>query len=219
MREPVELTGMVIKSTSVGEYDRRMVLLTRERGKITAFARGAKRPGSNLMGPSRPFAFGTFKLYEGRESYSLLSARISRYFEELAQDIQASCYGQYFLEVADYYARENLDGSAMLLLVYQSLRALSHDRIPDPLVRRIFELKAMVISGEYTQSPPAQVSDSAAYTWEYVVTAPIQKLYTFALTQEVFDEFQRCVEISRNRYLDRQFHSLEILTALCGQDL
>ena len=88
MRELLEMTGMVIRSTPVGEYDKRLVLLTRERGKITAFARGAKRPGNSLMGPSRPFAFGQFRLIEGRDSYSLQSADISQYFEELASDIE-----------------------------------------------------------------------------------------------------------------------------------
>ena len=44
MREQVVPTGMVIKSAPAGEYDRRLVILTCERGKITAFARGAKDP-------------------------------------------------------------------------------------------------------------------------------------------------------------------------------
>lgn len=95
MRDLLELTGMVIKTSSVGDYDRRLVILTRERGKITAFARGAKRPGSSLMGPSRPFAFGTFKVFEGREAYNLQSAEISQYFEELVLDMEGACYGQY----------------------------------------------------------------------------------------------------------------------------
>ena len=216
MREPLELTGMVIKSTAVGEYDRRLVVLTRERGKITAFARGAKRPGSNLMGPSRSFAFGVFKLFEGRDAYTLQSAQISRYLDELAGDIEAACYGQYFLEVTDYYTRENLDGSAMLLLVYQSLRALSNQHIPNELVRRIFELKAMVINGEYTEHPPLKTGDSANYTWEYVVAAPFEKLYTFTVTPQVLEEFQRCVELNKSHYIDRDFHSLEILNAMTG---
>lgn len=210
------MTGMVIKSTPVGDYDKRVVLLTRERGKITAFARGAKRPGNSLMGPSRPFAFGTFKLFEGREAYTMQSAEINRYFDELATDIEGTCYGQYFLEFADYYARENLDGSAMLLLLYQSMRALLKPQLPNPLIQRIFELKAMVLNGEYTEQPPRQVSDSAAYTWEYVVGAPLEKLYTFLVTDKVLREFQMCVEINKKRYVDREFHSLEILKSMTG---
>lgn len=214
MRELVELTGMVIKSSPVGEYDKRLVILTRERGRITAFARGAKRPGNSLMGPSRPFAFGNFKLYEGREAYNLQGAEISQYFEELVMDMEGACYGQYFLELGDYYSRENLNGEALLLLIYQSLRALLKPAIPNPLVQRIFELKAMVLNGEYTQYPPRPVSESASYTWEFVVTSPIEKLYTFAVTDEVYEEFCQCVEINKSRYIDRDSHSLEILKTL-----
>ena len=205
---------MVIKSTPVGEYDKRLVILTRERGKITAFARGAKRPGNALMGPSRPFAFGKFRVFEGRDAYNLQSAEISQYFEELVMDMEGACYGQYFLEFGDYYSRENLDGTPMLLLIYQSLRALLKASIPNELVQRIFELKAMVLSGEYTEHPPRQVSDSANYAWEFVIVSPIERLYTFTLTEQVFLEFRQCVEINKARYIDREFHSLEILKTL-----
>lgn len=214
MRETVNLTGMVLQATPVGEYDRRLVILTRERGKITAFARGAKRPGNHLMAVSRPFVFGDFRLYEGRDSYNLQSADIQNYFTEIAGDVEAACYGSYFLEFADYYSRENMDGSELILLLYQSLRALMKPALPNALVRAVFELRIMVISGEYTEHAPRSVSDSAEYAWEYIIAAPIEILYTFVLKEEVLQELQFCINLNKKRFVDRDFHSLEVLKLL-----
>lgn len=214
MRDSVNVTGMVLKASPVGEYDKRLVLLTRERGRITAFSRGCRRPSSSLMAQSRPFAFGRFALYEGRDAYNLQGAEISNYFEEISLDVEAACYGSYFLEFADYYTRENVDETQMLKLLYQTMRALLRPALPNRLVRRVFELKAMAINGEYSQEPPAKVSDSAAYAWEFVLFSPVEKLYTFTLTDQVLSEFARCVEKNKARFIDRSFHSLEILEAL-----
>lgn len=132
----------------VGEYDKRLVILTKEKGKITAFAKGARRPNSALLACSQPCVFGEFSLYAGKTAYNIVSVEISNYFGELRDDFEALCYAFYFCEFADYLTKENNDEKNILKLLYQSLRVLSKKLIDPRLVRAIFELKMMVYSGE-----------------------------------------------------------------------
>lgn len=147
----ITVTGMILRSEPIGEFDRRVVILTKERGKISAFARGARRPNSALVGVTTPITFGEFSLYEGRTSYSLMSASVSNYFSELKADMESAYYAFYFSEIADYYTREANDEREFLILLYQTMRAITNSSIPNELIRVIFELKAVSINGEGPQ--------------------------------------------------------------------
>ena len=184
-----DLTALVLASTPAGEYDRRVVLLTRERGKIACFARGARRPGSPLMAVSLPFCFGTYRIRPGRNSNVLVEAKLQTFFEKLRNDMEATCYASYFAEFLQYVTRENNDESALLLLAYQSFRALESNRIPQRLVRAVFEIRATAIEGEFL--PPSQehgFSASALQAVEHIVSSPIRTLYTFAVKDSVLVE-------------------------------
>ena len=214
MQEYVIVTGIILKTQNVGESDRRVTILTNTRGKIGAFARGARKPTSRFAATTGPFCFGTFKLYEGRDSYNLAEAEIQNYFEDFRTDYVAACYAGYFAEIADYYCRENNDEREMMKLFYQSLRALGSESIPKALVRAIYELKSIVINGEYPGAP-VECTDSARFALDYIRDSSIERLYTFVLTENVAKEVEEIADRYRNRLMEHRFKSLEILNALC----
>ena len=239
----ITVTGMVLTAAPIGEYDKRIVILTKERGKISAFARGARRAGNALMGVTEPFAFGTFAIYEGRTSYTLMSASISNYFSELRMDIEGAYYGFYFMDLAGYYAREGNDETQLLKLLYQTFRALLNPHIPNLLIRYIYEIKTVTVNGEGPQvftcmscgkaegpwyfsvrcggvlceecgkyeKDGISLLPSTAYTLQYIMASPIEKLYTFVVTDEVLDQLGQITRDYLGKYVEKRFKSLEIL--------
>lgn len=190
--------------------------MTKERGRIPAFAKGARRPGSRLAAGTNPFSFGNFKLFQGRNSYTISEADIQNYFEELRTDYVGACYGMYFAEVAEYCTRENNDEREMMKLLYQSLRALCVPSLQNALVRSIFECRTIAVNGEFP-GPPADeaLEDSAVYALQYIVSSPIERLYTFSVSDGVLEQLQRVAARYMKHFAGCGFKSLEVLQTLC----
>lgn len=208
----ISVTGMVIKHIPVGDYDYSVTIFTREWGKLSAFARGARRVGTKLSGLTEPFSFGEFMLYEGRDSYSISDAKISNFFGEFRTDLEASLYGSFFLELCDYYGRENNEDPELLKLLYQSLKALFVPSLDRRLVRAVFEIRSLYIEGEFPGIPDnGSCSEGCAYAVGYAVNTPIERLYTFTVSDTVLEELEQICRDNRRRFIDRPLKSLDML--------
>jgi len=243
VNQATTVTGIILKVTPIGEYDRRVVILTKEMGKISAFAKGARKPNSSLVGVTSPFIFGQFTLYEGRSSYTLQSVSVTNYFAELREDIEKAYYAMYFMDLVDYYAREHNDEVLSLKLLYQTFRALTKGTISHLLIRCIYELKLISVNGEAPQvshcvlcgeqkgsmvfsapkggivcekcipklSEKQAVGESTLYATYYIVTTPIEKIYTFSVTDEVLEELVQISDRYVEVFIGKQFQSAEML--------
>lgn len=141
------VTGMVLSVMPIGDYDKRVVILTKEIGKISAFAKGARRPHSALLGCTQPFTFGKFTLFVGRSSYNINTVSVDNYFSEIRSDLFSMYYGMYFCEFVDFFTREENNEKDILRLLYVSLLALIKKHINNEMIRIIFELKVISLSG------------------------------------------------------------------------
>lgn len=243
MVETITVVGMVISGMPISEYDKRLVILTKEFGKITAFARGARKPTSPYLAGSQPMAFGEFTLYRGRNSYTVTGMKINEYFSNTMSDINAMYMGMYFLELADYYGREGIEASDTLKLLYYSMKTLRKNAVPNNLVRCIFELKLMVLNGEYPNlfecgncrakseldyfdmsrnimlcknchgiiGKDKVMENSTLYALQFIITTPIEKLFTFNVTEQVLGQMESLIHKYIERHIDRKFKSLEFL--------
>lgn len=250
MREEEVVTGIVLYATLVGEYDKRLVVLTKERGKITVFANGARRPNSVFRAASQSFVMGQFTVRPSRDAYNLVKVDVSNYFTEISYDVEKMCYASYFGELMSYYTREGDSCLDNLNLFYITLKILISDEIPMPLVRNVYELKLMDIEGQGVNAyscvkcgskdklyffnaaagglccgdcidkiprsdvKSRRVSEGIIYTLQYILSAPINKLYAFTLADELAKELEIVARDMTTAYIDRKFNSLEILETL-----
>ena len=210
---------MVISSSPIGENDKRVVLLTKEKGKISAFVRGARRPGNHLMAASDSFSFGIFYLMYGRDAYTVVNAEISNFFRELTSDLQKTYTAYYFLELAEYFTVENEDESMMLNLIYASFSALVKGRINPRLIRYIFELKIFhdgILCKDCAKvsKDVMEINGSTLYALQYIVYSDIKNLFTFVVSDEVLTEMKMVMARCMHAYVDKKMNSLEILDVL-----
>ena len=209
--EQVTVHACVLLAAPAGENDKRLVLLSKELGKITVFARGAKRPKSAFLAASNPFVFGEFQLKPQTNAYSLLKANVSEYFRELSADYEAFSYGSYFLEFASYYSEENLDGTNELSLLFYSLKALLSSNFDNRLVRRAFEMKTFVLDGAYPDPDRERLSETARHAFAHIIGCDLKNLYSFTVKEEVILEMGKVIDRYIAGNIPKEFRSLKLL--------
>ncbi len=219
MSEDLTVKGIILKTSQYGEYGRRMVMLTDKLGKVTAFAGGASKASSKIIGSTRPMVCAEFNLMKGRGGWNLHGVDIIDSFEDLAFDIDKSMMSMYILEYAEYFAQEGMiaeEAKAVLNLIYVTLLAIRAGEKKLNLIRRIYELKMLVIEGEYPELPPYTDNKNVADLWRYVTASSLSRLYTFS--EEAGDvaesSFINEVNALVNRQIPHRFKVLDVLREL-----
>ena len=138
--------AVVVRRISIGETDRVVTLFTRDKGKLNAIAKGARRPLSKLGGGSEPFTYSRVQLAVGQNLDVLTQVQVINAFPQLRRDLTLVGYASYFLEVIDVGVVERQPAPELWDLLVGALTILEVAPRPD-ILARAFELAATSLLG------------------------------------------------------------------------
>ena len=76
--DEIKTRGIVLDNAPQNEYDKRLVILTTDLGRITVFANGARRSGSRFAAVSQKFVMAGITLRPGRNAESIRISTVRR---------------------------------------------------------------------------------------------------------------------------------------------
>jgi DNA repair protein RecO (recombination protein O) len=135
-----------IRTRPFAEADRLVILFTRTHGKISAVAKGARRPRSKFGGRLEVFTYNQVLLATGKNLDIISQCETIESFYKIREDRDKLNAGAYILRLADAVTEEGQRNTELFDLLLASLREL--EKMTDPaIVCRAFEVKLSGIEG------------------------------------------------------------------------
>jgi DNA repair protein RecO (recombination protein O) len=132
----------VLRARPLGEAGRVFTLLTRERGKVDAVAKGIRRPRSSMAGRLEPLAEVRVALHKGRSLDVITEARtIASYWNGLCRP-DALATASLFAETVDLFVEPELALPEIYALLAGAIAAAAASESPASLVPR-FQLRLL----------------------------------------------------------------------------
>lgn len=138
--------GLIIKVRNIGDKDRLCTVLTAKNGIINAFARGASSMKNKNASGTGLFAFSSFEIFKGKDTYVIDEAEPIELFFKLREDLEKLSLAQYFCELVTLMGCDEQSGD-MLRLMLNSFSFLISEKYPIRQVKAVFEMRLMEMCG------------------------------------------------------------------------
>jgi DNA repair protein RecO (recombination protein O) len=141
------LDGLVVREMAWGENDKRIVLLTADRGRISVLAKGARSMRSKYTNTTCLFTYGNFEITERGGHAWLGGASVIESFWGIRDDIERLALASYVVDVAGELTGEEEPARDVLRLTLNTLYAIANDLKPREQIKATYEIRALAMSG------------------------------------------------------------------------
>ncbi|KXZ39691.1 DNA replication and repair protein RecO [Alkalithermobacter thermoalcaliphilus JW-YL-7 = DSM 7308] len=139
----IETEGIVLKSTKFKESDAILTIFTRKLGKISAIAKGAKRPKSSMLSSTQVFSYSNFSLHKSTSMYKISQTYIKYSFYSLSKELLILSYASYICELVDKVTLENQTNNRLFDLLLKTLYLYSKQKYDIEYLTLVFEIKLL----------------------------------------------------------------------------
>lgn len=139
--------GVVTRVSDATGSDKFLNIITPKRGRIGVLVKGSRSPDSKTASLSQLFTYGNFEIYEKNGMYWLRGGMVTDPFYSLSEDIERIACATYICELANELTDESDECEELLRLLLNSLYLLGKGSKRIALVKSVFELRAMALSG------------------------------------------------------------------------
>jgi DNA repair protein RecO (recombination protein O) len=160
--------ALILRTYKLGEADRIVVFLTRDRGKKRGVAKGARRPKSNFVGALEPMTHARVAYFE-KEQRELVSLNYSETTRSALSSgtIEGLGCASYFAELIDEWASESHEDERLYRLGVSMVEAIATGVPSEPLTR-YFEFWLLSLQGVY---PAGRVPSLSAEAQAFLTAA------------------------------------------------
>ena len=201
--------ALILRTYKLGESDRIVVFLTRDRGKKRGVAKNARQSRRRFGGALEPMTVGRVGYVE-REHRDLVRLE---YVEPVrspmsAQSIEGLGYVSYFAELIDEWAQDNDPNEPLFRLGSSVIDALGHGASVEPLAR-YFEYWLLRLQGVYENE--ARMSGEARTFLEAVRSSSPFAIGGFRVSKRALSEIEGAHRDLIAMHLEKDLKSVRVL--------
>jgi len=146
MATEVNVEALVLRRSDSGESDRRLVLLARGIGLVTAVAKGARKSGSRLGSISEPLVYANFHLAGGKRTPFITQAERRALTSAWRRDFDRLAVGLCLAELTSAVAQPEREDDDLLDLLLAAIHALAGEAEAS-VVLAWFAVRSLAIEG------------------------------------------------------------------------
>jgi len=143
----INTDAFVLKSQKYRESDSLLILYSRQYGKMSAVAKGSRKPKSKMLAGVQPFTHAEYVLYKGKSMYTVNQVEVKHSFYALREEYERLAYASYAVELILSEATEGEGNASVFSLLGNTLTLMCREGTILTSLIRAFELKLMANAG------------------------------------------------------------------------